>query len=49
MEMNPGPTPASTEAMLKRLLVSVWTVFNVDIHMGGWENMRALGPGLSGC
>ena len=31
VEMNPGPTPSSTEAMQKRPLVSVWTVFNVDI------------------
>ena len=29
--MNPGPTPSSTEAMLKRLLISAWTVSNVDI------------------
>ena len=31
VEMNPGPTPSSTETILKRPLVSVWTVFKVDI------------------
>ena len=31
MEINPGSTPLSTEDMLKLPLISVWTMFNVDI------------------